>query len=211
MYAKYSLPGSDHEYNPFHSNNISATIGGPIIPGKQFFFFVAVEPLRSSASTGNQVLTFPDPQFAAWAQANYPNTFGTKILNSYTPSNATVSGVTKTAAGRLPGHLRNPGDEQPALLHRDDRQRGVQLEQLPERHAVLRPHRQGLQQGPDLRQLLPNHARLRRTGRDSPVLDHEPQHAECRPGELDAHLQSPHVERAHLRPEPHRRLPRRDG
>ena len=32
MYAKYSLPGSDHEYNPFHSNNISATIGGPIIP-----------------------------------------------------------------------------------------------------------------------------------------------------------------------------------
>src|SRR5437762_4327236 len=26
----------------------------------QFFFFFAVEPLRSSASTGNQVLTFPD-------------------------------------------------------------------------------------------------------------------------------------------------------
>ena len=43
MYAKYSLPGSDHEYNPFHSNNISATIGGPIIPNKQFFFFAAVE------------------------------------------------------------------------------------------------------------------------------------------------------------------------
>ena len=32
MYAKYSLPGSDHAYNPFHSNNFSATIGGPIIP-----------------------------------------------------------------------------------------------------------------------------------------------------------------------------------
>ena len=58
MYAKYSLPGSDHEYNPFHSNNISVTIGGPIIPKKQFFFFAAVKPLRSSASTGNQVLTF---------------------------------------------------------------------------------------------------------------------------------------------------------
>jgi hypothetical protein len=103
MYAKYSLPGSDHEYNPFHSHNISATIGGPIIPNKQFFFFAAVEPLRSSASTGNQVLTFPDPQFAAWARANYPNTFGTKILNTYTPSNATVSGVTKTAQDIFPG------------------------------------------------------------------------------------------------------------
>src|SRR5882724_5858347 len=32
MYAKYSLPGSDHAYNPFHSNNISGVIGGPIIP-----------------------------------------------------------------------------------------------------------------------------------------------------------------------------------
>jgi len=103
MYAKYSLPGSDHEYNPFHSNNISATIGGPIIPNKQFFFFAAVEALRASASTGNQVLTFPTPEFAAFARANYPNTFGTKILNSYTPSNATVSGVSRTAQDIFPG------------------------------------------------------------------------------------------------------------
>ena len=111
MYAKYSLPGSDHKYNPFHSNNISATLGGPIIPGKQFFFFVAVEPLRSSASTGNQVLTFPDPQFAAWAQANYPNTFGTKILNTYTPSNATVSGVSRTAQDVFPGTCGTPATD----------------------------------------------------------------------------------------------------
>ena len=108
MFAKYSLPGSDHDYNPFHSNNFSATLGGPIIPGKQFFFFFGVEPLRSSASTGNQVLTFPDPQFAAWARANYPNTFGTKILNSYTPSNATVSGVSKTAQDIFPGTCGTP-------------------------------------------------------------------------------------------------------
>ena len=39
MYAKYSLPGSDHPYNPINSNNFSATIGGPIIAGKDFFFF----------------------------------------------------------------------------------------------------------------------------------------------------------------------------
>ena len=103
MYAKYSLPGSDREYNPFHSNNISATIGGPIIPNKQFFFFAAVEALRASASTGNQVLTFPTPEFAAWARANHPNTFGTKILNDYRPTNATVSGVSRTAQDIFPG------------------------------------------------------------------------------------------------------------
>ena len=108
MYAKYSLPGSDHEYNPFHSHNFSGTVGGPIIPGKQFFFFFGAEILRSSASTGNQVLTFPAPEFAAWARANYPNTFGTKILNEYPPSNATVSGVTSTAQNIFPGTCGTP-------------------------------------------------------------------------------------------------------
>jgi len=103
MYAKYSLPGEDHPYNAFHSNNFSGAIGGPIIPHHQFFFFFAVEPLRSSASTGNQVLTFPDAQFAAFAQANFPSTFGTKILNTYKPSGATVSGVSKTANDIFPG------------------------------------------------------------------------------------------------------------
>jgi hypothetical protein len=99
MYAKYSLPGSDHPYAPFHSNNFSGEVSGPIIPHHQFFFTFSAEPSRSSASTGNQEITFPDPQFAAFAQANFPNTFGTKILNTYTPSGATVSGVSKTAAG----------------------------------------------------------------------------------------------------------------
>lgn len=111
MYAKYSLPGSDHAYNPFHSHNISATIGGPIVPGKQLFFFLAAEVLRASASTGNQVLTFPDPQFAAWARANHPNTFGTKILNTYTPSNATVSGVLRTARDIFPGTCGTPATD----------------------------------------------------------------------------------------------------
>ena len=32
---------------PFHSNNISATIGGPIIPHHQFFFFFGIEPSAS--------------------------------------------------------------------------------------------------------------------------------------------------------------------
>jgi hypothetical protein len=107
MYAKYSLPGSDRPYNPFHSNNFSGTLGGPIVPGKQFFFFLGAEVLRSSTSTGNQVLTFPSREFAAWARTNYPNTFGTKILNEYTPS-ATVSGVARTAQDIFPGTCGTP-------------------------------------------------------------------------------------------------------
>jgi hypothetical protein len=108
MYAKYSLPGDDHAYSPFHSNNFSGTIGGPIIPHHEFFFFFGVEPLRSSASTGNQTITFPDAAFAAFAQANFPNTFGTKILTTYNPSGATVSGVAQTAADIFPGTCGTP-------------------------------------------------------------------------------------------------------
>jgi Carboxypeptidase regulatory-like domain len=103
MFAKYSLPGSDHKYAPFHSNNFSGAISGPIIPHHQFFFMFGVEPSRASASTGNTTITFPDAAFATFAQANFPNTFGTKILNTYTPSGATISGVAQTANDVFPG------------------------------------------------------------------------------------------------------------
>jgi hypothetical protein len=103
MFAKYSLPGSDHSYAPFHSNNFSGAISGPIIPHHQFFFMFGVEPSRASASTGNTTITFPDAAFASFAKVNFPNTFGTKILNSYTPSGATISGVAQTANDVFPG------------------------------------------------------------------------------------------------------------
>ncbi len=103
MFAKYSLGGSDHTYNPFHSNNLSGTISGPIIPHHQFFFFFGIEALRSSASTGNSVVTFADPAFASWAQTNYPDTFGSKILSTYVPTHVAGGAVVKTANDIFPG------------------------------------------------------------------------------------------------------------
>jgi hypothetical protein len=92
-----------HNYAPYHSNNMSGTIGGPIIPHHQFFFFFAIEPLRASTSTGNSVQTYEDPAFTAFAKANFPNTLGTKILTSYAPTNATTTSVAQTAATVFPG------------------------------------------------------------------------------------------------------------
>ncbi len=86
-----------HSYLPFHTNNISANIGGPIIPHHQFFFFFGIEPLRSSQAAVNST-TFEDPQFVAFAKQNFPNTLGTKLLTTYGPTGATTTGVSQTAA-----------------------------------------------------------------------------------------------------------------
>jgi hypothetical protein len=84
-------------YAPFHSNNISATIGGPVIPHHQTFFFFSIEPMRASTSTGNTTTTFEDPQFTAWAQQNYSSTLGTSILTTY-PTHASNVSISETAA-----------------------------------------------------------------------------------------------------------------
>lgn len=91
-----------HNYAPFHSNNMSATLGGPIIPHHEFFFFGSVEPLWSSTSTGNGQTTFEDPAFTNWARQNYPNSFGTQLLTTYQPTGGTVTGVSATAAQLFP-------------------------------------------------------------------------------------------------------------
>jgi hypothetical protein len=56
-------PFTGSQYAPFKSNNFSGTIGGPIIPHHHSYFFFAIEPLRSTFSTGSQSYTFEAPQF----------------------------------------------------------------------------------------------------------------------------------------------------
>lgn len=92
-----------HSYAPFHSNNMSAAIGGPIVPHHQAFFFFSIEPLRASASTGTGTYTFEDPAFTAFAKQNFPNSLGTSILAKYPASSASGVAVSKTAAKVFPG------------------------------------------------------------------------------------------------------------
>lgn len=97
-----------HNYTPFHSNNISATVGGPLVKHHQAFFFAAVEPLRETVSTGNSVYTYEDPAFTAWATQNYPNSLGAKLLATYPASAATFTAVSKTAANIFPTTCNTP-------------------------------------------------------------------------------------------------------
>jgi hypothetical protein len=88
-----------YPYLPFHSNNMDFAVGGPVIPHHDFFFYFAVEPLRSSAGSGSEV-TFADPAFITWAQGTNPvptaGTVGTGVLAAYRPAN--LSGVTAESA-----------------------------------------------------------------------------------------------------------------
>jgi len=97
-----------HSYAPFHSNNMSGTIGGPISRRHHAYFFFAIEPLRSSVSTGNTIQTWEDHQFVNWASQNFPNTLGTQLLTQYPPTFGITTGVSETAANIFPGTCGTP-------------------------------------------------------------------------------------------------------
>jgi hypothetical protein len=88
-------------YAPFHINNFSGTIGGPIWKNHTFFF-ASIEPLRSLTTSSSSV-TYEAPEFVAWAQANNPASLGTKLLTQYPITKASFTGVSKTAAQIFPG------------------------------------------------------------------------------------------------------------
>jgi len=95
MFASQHYVG--YPYLPFHSNNMDFSIGGPVIPHHNFFFYFAVEPLRSSSSAGGSV-NFPAPEFISFAQANNPGTVGSGVLAKYLPSGVSGVSVSQTAS-----------------------------------------------------------------------------------------------------------------
>jgi Carboxypeptidase regulatory-like domain len=119
MYAltEFQAPGTN--IPPFHANNMSFGIGGPIIPHHQFFFFFDVEPQRQSVSANSPNQQFADPQFVSWAQTNFPfsggssgscagitGSLGTCLLSTYAPTTLTNVSVLQNAGtyfGGCPG------------------------------------------------------------------------------------------------------------
>jgi Carboxypeptidase regulatory-like domain/TonB dependent receptor len=101
MFASEEAQVGPTKYLPFHGNNMSFSIGGPIIPHHRLYGYFAVEPLRSSSAASGSI-TFADPQFITYAQngTTLPvplgNTVGTQVLGKYVPIN--VSNVVPTTA-----------------------------------------------------------------------------------------------------------------
>jgi len=94
-------------YNPFKRNDLVGTFGGPVVKNKTFFF-AEVESLWSTTSTGNSVLTFESPQFISFAQQNFPNSIGTKVLTTNVLAGVATSGVAQTAQQYFNGACGTP-------------------------------------------------------------------------------------------------------
>lgn len=82
---------------PFHSDNISATAGGPVPWLKETYFFTGWEPLLSLTQASSQI-TVEDPAFTTWAQQNWPNSIGVKLLAQYPSVNVSRTGVASTGS-----------------------------------------------------------------------------------------------------------------
>ena len=100
-------PGSP-TYAPFHTNNMSFGVGGPVIPKHQFFFFFGIEPYRAITSNGLSLQTYEDPAFVSFARTAAPNAPEVQLLKTYPPSNATFVKVASTAQDVL--GAQNPID-----------------------------------------------------------------------------------------------------
>ncbi len=96
------------QYAPFHSNNISAGVGGPIYPLRQAYFFFSIEPLRSLTSSLGGTVNFEDPAFVQFAKTAFPNTVGTNILSNYAVRNVAGTAVSQTAATLFPATSATP-------------------------------------------------------------------------------------------------------
>jgi hypothetical protein len=73
---------------PFARKDLVGTLGGPIRKDKTFFF-ADFEKLwaTTSGAANTGTLYYEDPQFVAWAQSNFPNNVGTKVLAGWPASN----------------------------------------------------------------------------------------------------------------------------
>jgi len=80
----------------FARKDLVGTLGGPIVKNKTFFF-ADVEKLWSKQPPAASTVTFEDPAFVQWAQANFPNTTGTQILTLYPGNHLVSNGTVDTA------------------------------------------------------------------------------------------------------------------
>ncbi|HZQ19120.1 MAG TPA: TonB-dependent receptor [Terriglobales bacterium] len=99
LQARQEFVSPNQAFTPFARKDLVGTLGGPIVKNKTFFF-ADVEKLWSTTPTAvgaNGSAVWESPQFAAWAQQNFPNTVGTQVLQLYPATFDRPNGNIETA------------------------------------------------------------------------------------------------------------------
>jgi hypothetical protein len=93
---------------PFTRNEVGATIGGPAVKNK-LFWFGAIDVLRSSVTNSYQG-TFETQDFDNWAKANLPNSLATQILLEAPPLSFPTTGFLTVSQleSQVPGYFAPP-------------------------------------------------------------------------------------------------------
>lgn len=84
----------------FSRNEVGATLGGPAIKNK-LFWFGAIDVLRSS-NPNSYTATVETQDFVNWAKANQPNSIGTQILQMAPPQSYPTTGLVPVSTYVLP-------------------------------------------------------------------------------------------------------------
>ncbi len=96
-------PGSTSSFTPFARKDLAATLGGPIVKDKTFFF-ADVEKLWSTVSSAVAgTTTWEAPEFVTWAQQTFPNSIGTQALTQYPVKFGIPNGSVETAQAYFTG------------------------------------------------------------------------------------------------------------
>ncbi len=94
--AKGEFAAANTRLAPYHVNNFSFGVGGPVIPHHGFFFFVGFEPYKALLSNATSLQSYEDPAFTAFAVATRPNSPEIQLLTKY-PTALTFVNVQQTA------------------------------------------------------------------------------------------------------------------
>ena len=94
-------PFQTTKITPFHTNNISTTLSGPVPKVHQMYFFTGFEPLLALTQS-TSVVTYEDPAFTAWAAQAWPNSVGVQLLAKYPAVNVSTTSVAKHGSDLYP-------------------------------------------------------------------------------------------------------------
>lgn len=86
----------------FTRNEVGATLGGPAIKNK-LFWFGAIDVLRSS-NPSSYTATVETQDFVNWAKTNYPNAVGTEFLTMAPPQSYPTTGLVPVSTYTLPSN-----------------------------------------------------------------------------------------------------------